>query len=278
VETWYGFGVEFLKSRGDPPDFGKATEQPDFWDRVFERVLGHSIPDSWLFDPVIVDEGQDFEPAWFETLRCFVAEDADFIWLEDGEQDIRGADAIQLPEFIGFRADGNYRTPQSIARFVRDVLPVSFEAKNPLPGLGVAMHGYANADDQRKHAGHVIKELVGRGFKHSDIVLLSLKSSRRSAFTDVKRVGNFTLKSFKGTYDLLGNQEFTDGQIQFESIYRFKGQQAPAIILTDLDGDESDTDHWRRLLYSGMTRATVRLEILAARDKPHTKPLFEAAD
>jgi superfamily I DNA and RNA helicase len=44
-----------------------------------------------------------------------------------------------------------------------------------------------------------------------------------------------------------------------ETLYRFKGQSAPAVILCEIDfGQVSDVE--RRKLFVGMTRAQVRLE------------------
>jgi superfamily I DNA/RNA helicase len=46
-----------------------------------------------------------------------------------------------------------------------------------------------------------------------------------------------------------------------ESIYRFKGQSAPAVILSELDFIEL-TEHERRKLFVGMTRAQLNLIIV----------------
>ncbi len=54
----------------------------------------------------------------------------------------------------------------------------------------------------------------------------------------------------------------TQGQILFDSIHRFKGQEAPAVIVADIDPDKAQFERWQRVLYSAMTRATVRLELL----------------
>jgi UvrD-like helicase family protein len=63
-----------------------------------------------------------------------------------------------------------------------------------------------------------------------------------------------------GAYDLLGKQLFENGQLRFDTVYRFKGQQAPAIILTDVDPGQDRPDHAERQLFTAMTRATVCLE------------------
>jgi UvrD-like helicase family protein len=60
----------------------------------------------------------------------------------------------------------------------------------------------------------------------------------------------------------------TDGQLTFDSITRFKGQESPAVIIVDIDPDPADLEQAERLLLSGMTRATLRLELLVRGDNP----------
>ena len=85
----------------------------------------------------------------------------------------------------------------------------------------------------------------------------------RASFAREARIGTFTVARPTGGHDLLGNQVFEKGQLRFDTVYRFKGQQAPAIILTDIEPHENRLDHTDRLLFSAMTRAMVRLELVA---------------
>jgi len=48
----------------------------------------------------------------------------------------------------------------------------------------------------------------------------------------------------------------------FDSVYRFKGQEAPAVILVDVDPNTEYLTRAERILFCGMTRATVRLELV----------------
>ena len=47
------------------------------------------------------------------------------------------------------------------------------------------------------------------------------------------------------------------GKLTFSTIHSFKGLDAPAVIITDLD--EATSPSFKSLLYIGMTRATDRL-------------------
>jgi superfamily I DNA and RNA helicase len=82
------------------------------------------------------------------------------------------------------------------------------------------------------------------------------------------RLGNYRLRRFTGEYDLLGNQLTTPGQITFDSVGRFKGQESPAVILVDVDSDPAEPERADRVLFAGMTRATVRLELVMRAGNP----------
>jgi hypothetical protein len=47
-------------------------------------------------------------------------------------------------DFVGYRCPLNYRSPESIARFIRNTLPFEFDLGNDLPGMGVGVHEYAD--------------------------------------------------------------------------------------------------------------------------------------
>jgi superfamily I DNA and RNA helicase len=271
VDTFYGLMDRFLISRGHKLAYGRMNE-PNFWESIQELVIGETIGPEWKFDALIVDEGQDFEQQWSEILQLFLKADADLVWLDDPDQAIRFEKANDsaseptynglAPHFIGFRARANYRSPETIARYIQRVLPFDFLPSNPLLGLGVGVTTYKAPQDQNKRVAAIVTELIRTGFRHSDIVILSMCGLARATFAQEKRIGAFSLSRPTGEYDLLGNQVFENGQLRFDTVYRFKGQQAPAIILTDVDPNEDRLDHAERLLFTGMTRATVRLEIV----------------
>jgi len=166
-------------------------------------------------------------------------------------------------DFIGYRSLLNYRSPFSIAEFIQRALPgFEFTAANDLPGLGVGITPYSDPGDQPRLVAKVVARLLGMRFKPAQIALLSCWGRTSTVFKDVQRVGNYTLARFSGEYDLFGNQVLTPGQIRFDTVRRFKGQQEAAVILTDVDPKESRLRDELRVLFCGMTRATVRLEIV----------------
>ena len=155
------------------------------------------------------------------------------------------------------------------------MLPFDFLPSNPLPGLGVGIATYKAPEDQSKRVAAIVTELVRTGFRHSDIVILSMYGLGRATFAREKRIGAFTLSRPTGEYDLLGNQVFESGQLRFDTVYRFKGQQAPAIILTDVDPNQDRLEHFERLSFTAMTRATVRLELVLRKGNSAAERLMQ---
>ena len=266
VDTWFGLCSKFLEDLGHEIDYQRMTSDPDFWTDIQELVLDQEKPDRWIFNTLIVDEGQDFQQFWFDLLMTFLSVEADVIWLQDLNQNIRGEEAVMLPEsFIGYSAKINYRTPDTIARFMRRNFEIEFECGNDLPGLGVGVERYDETGDQAALVSSIVQEHLRRGFEYDDIVVVSMRGISSAFFGELDMIGEYTIRRFTGEYDDFGNQIMSDGNLICESIYRFKGQQAPAVILVDVDLDERQPEQAERLLHTGMTRATVRLDIVTKR-------------
>ncbi len=277
VATVYGFFADFLKARGVAIDWTTMRADPDFWRRVVDQATTETAPDEWLFDALIVDEGQDFEPDWVDVLQLFLRSGAEMLWLEDPDQALSRREATRLDGFVGYRCRANHRSPVSIARFVQRTLPFQFEIANDLPGLGVGVSLYREATEQSATVARLVSGLIGQGFRHSDIAVLSLGSLKSATLAGAQKVGPFTLRRFTDQYDLLGNQVASAGQLLFDTVRRFKGQQAPAVIVTDVDLKPDRLEEELRLLFCAATRATVRLDLVARRGSPRAEQLLEAA-
>lgn len=56
---------------------------------------------------------------------------------------------------------------------------------------------------------------------------------------------------------------YSDGEVLLETVYRFKGQAAPCVILTEVDFEEFD-EIARRKLFVGATRARMHLTLIVS--------------
>jgi hypothetical protein len=280
VETFHGAIAQVLEATGRP----LAHDNKVDWDRAVDQVLEGSIPESWRFDTVIVDEGQDFAPAWRDMLDLFGADTGDCLWLDDPDQSIQYGmepDTSEWPRanWTGFRARCNYRSPASIARFLQRLLPeFEFVNANPLPGLGIGITEVDDRDAISSAVGRVSSDLMKRGFDRDTIVALSLRGQGSATLSSCKSAGSQTIARFTGTYDLFGNQLWTKGHLRFDTIRRYKGQQDAAVILTDLDmpDQEERQAEWRRLLFAALTRATERVELIVTKGSNASRMLHDA--
>ena len=107
----------------------------------------------------------------------------------------------------------------NVGRGGRRYLPYAFTEQ------GVAMLSSVLRSNERSAAAvaKIVNGLLGQGFGHDDIVILTLRGSAESIFSDRERVGPYVLRRFTQGYDLFGNQLMTPGKLLFESVRRFKG-------------------------------------------------------
>ncbi|KWE77819.1 nuclease [Burkholderia ubonensis] len=258
---------------GYTPDFGA----PDAFGRLEARFAQTPVPERWRFDVLIVDEGQDFHPSWASALERLLAPDGAWWWLEDPLQNLYMREPVALPGWVSLKALTNYRSPRDLLDFVRDVVgrvePLAAELRSGSPfdgsDLVVSAYGDANAPpaaladaciDATKRA---ITQALSLGFRKQDIAVLSYRGREGSALAALDQLGPHQVKRFTGKYDLFGNPEYHDGDVLLDSIYRFKGQSAPCVILTEIDFDTLDARAARKL-FVGATRATMKLLLVAS--------------
>lgn len=108
-------------------------------------------------------------------------------------------------------------------------------------------------------------------------MILSCHGVDKSVFFETDSIGGIPLRRPTKEYRD-HRQVFTPGRIGYDSIYRYKGQQAPAVILVDVDPDPEKLEQAQRTLYCGMTRATVRLDLLADEANPENRKFFETVE
>ncbi|CAB3797368.1 hypothetical protein LMG28688_04511 [Paraburkholderia caffeinitolerans] len=263
------------RDSGHVPDF----EGTHVFDDLERRFAQAPVDARWQFDVVIVDEGQDFQPAWVDALARLLRPGAAWWWLEDPLQNLYVREPVALPGWTVLRETTNYRSPRDILAFLREAAGeaapalAQLVAGSPFDGSEVtfavwderAVEGAAGAQESAVVAAtkRAITQALSLGFRKQDIVVLSFRGREHSHFTALDHLGPHRLRSFTGQYDLFGNPRYRDGDVLLDSIYRFKGQSAPCVILTDVDFETLD-ERTARKLFVGATRATMKLIVVAS--------------
>ena len=276
TDTYHGFCKAMADQLGVEVNFDNADD-PDFWPNIQEELLAATLAGAPRFDCLVVDEGQDFKSEWYDIVQLFISDDATQLWLEDPLQNLRGNNPVDLPGFVTYRESSNFRTPISIAGFIKGTLESEFAQRNVLPGLGVGVYDYDTDAALPDLLAHRIQEVSKVGFAPEDIAIVSCRGTQSTALADVTQVGKHKLRKFTGKYNARNEQIYTDGDVYFDTIYRYKGQQAPVVILVDLDNTIKKNDWAVGILYCAMTRATLRLELVVREDCPWLDTFREAS-
>ena len=87
------------------------------------------------------------------------------------------------------------------------------------------------------------------------------------------QLGASTLRTFSGDYDLFGQPQYSRGEVLLETVYRFKGQAAPAVIFAEIDFETLD-EQARRKLFVGATRAMLKLMLVVSERAARQLPPF----
>jgi len=259
VATFHTLADQRLRTQGVPVDYqGEGA-----FEGLTSAFIAAEPRLDDLVDELVVDEGQDFEQPWADALLRFLKPGGKAWWLEDPLQNLYGRPPVELPGWTTLRADANYRTPRDILRQIGLFVDGAAHVKpaSPLEGDGIDTSTYTDFPSLRDATIAAIGKARAAGFKLADIVVLTYRGRDSSALMPFDRLGSYSLRRFDGSYDAAGNPVFDQGDILLETVYRFKGQSAPCIILTEVDFEELDERAARRL-YVGATRATMQLAMV----------------
>jgi hypothetical protein len=228
-------------------------------------------------DAVVIDEGQDFRPMWWDALRLVMRDPDDgwFYVFADTQQAVYVED--WSPPFEGkvttWSLTKNCRNTDEIAAKIGTLFGASIKTlgvSGPKPKFHVVDERGALAEQLARR----VDELCAEGISGDQIQVLS--SSRRlidelqAALADRGGAGS-AADDARGHVDHPGaalpaghdgrsvaGRVVEAGSIAMETIQRFKGLEAPVVLVVlaeDLDDDDL------ALAYTGFSRATTMLEV-----------------
>lgn len=224
----------------------------DWWEKEAPEALieACSANDS-DYQAIVVDEGQDFAPAWLDSLRCLISTEADapFFVFADPRQELWGRDWS-----VGQEWQFTYELTQNLrnTRPIGDKVAAVFGGERGRRGVAGPLPKWRDVHERRRQERDVIavvENLIDDGFGPANLVVLC------SSGQLVKRLSEFTVGPYSfGTWGGRG--------IPVETIARFKGLDAEAVVLV-LDGTETERE--LMLAYVGMSRARTVLVVVGER-------------
>ena len=165
----------------------------------------------------------------------------------------------RVPGLMQLRLTSNVRTTPEVARFVAELIGeptlYSEHRRSDDDQVSVERHTFTTMDEQQRLLADAVERILSEPFTVRELVILSPYARERSAAGQAlaDRAADAGLTSRLGS----GIEDPT--RIRWGSIHEFKGLEAPAVILTDVDLSKG---YHRDLLYVGASRATDRLVVL----------------
>lgn len=256
-----------------------AKPGQDWWDEVLPDALDAAIDarPEMRFHAAVVDEGQDFATRWLRSLdRLLESPGEDVLWVfhdpgqalfRDDQVDAAGLGLTTLHLFE------NHRNPEPVAELAARLyrggeVPVSYREGGATPRMVEAAPGRETLEALRKELHRLVHD---EGVKAYDIAVLSGRSTEASEVWRQRRFGDLELVNAalegSGVRKPLPPERMPEdpGDMPlFDSVRRFKGLEAPVVVLVELpDPTSAPSNRLDELLYVGVTRATTGLTVIA---------------
>jgi superfamily I DNA and RNA helicase len=258
AETFHEYAVRFLRKSGHAVDF---TAQNAF-DAIASQcmaLLESSEPD---LDVMVLDEVQDMQADWVEALNLRLKPEGKLYLLEDPEQQLyRDRVGFELPDAVTVTSHENYRSPKALVSLINglQLTRVEVESKSNYQGQIPDPIVFETPERVKPCTILAVERCLKLGFAIEDIAVISMRGRERSQLQGLDTLGSWSVRRFTGAFDEAGTPQWTTGQLLIESVRRFKGQAAAAVVLTECDFAELDEIN-RKLLFVGLTRARLHLE------------------
>jgi len=262
VVSFHELCVEHHRQTATEPDFS----QPDIFQTLAETYCAAAEHQPARYDLIVIDEGQDFEPAWVGALLPQLQAQGRLYLLEDDAQRLYERDAFDLSDAVTLVCNDNFRSPRTICNVINalGLTDQPIDARSPHEGELPGFRVYASNAELHRETAQAVRDLQARGIALADIAVISGHGRQKSALLNADNIDGYTTKRFTGSYSRDGEPRWTNGDLLVESVYRFKGQSAAAVVLSEFDFPELN-DQARHKLFVGMTRAHLAVELVLSK-------------
>lgn len=265
VATFHQLCREHAQRVGMSLDFGN----PQVFDQMTQRYVQDAEQLSANLDLLIIDESQDFDTEWVHALAGCLKPDGLLYLMGDDAQKLYDRESFDAPDAVHIRCMDNFRSPRAVVREVNDLglTPYPIEARSAYEGTAPTVHPYGP-----KHGDHLtvlnrcLTKLWADGYQPEQVVVLSYHGVKTSQTLTQAELGGYATRRPSGQYDEAGNACWTQGRLLVDTLHRFKGQSAPAVVLCEVDFAEL-TDKEKRKLFVGLTRAQYRVDVVMLHEK-----------
>lgn len=234
---------------------------------MIQALLTYAPQITEVFDVLVVDEGQDMDAAWIAALIPMVKPIGRITLLEDPGQGLYDRTGFRPENWPLIESPVNYRSPRLLVDFMNyfGLTDHPIEAGSGILGFDPVWRWYEDSKTLIDETEDALKTLMEEGYAPENIAILTYQGLANSLFFSKgapRGLNNVRLKR-QDRYDSDGKVKYTDGKVLLETLYRFKGQAADAVILTEIDFEELDAKN-RRKLFVAFSRARLHLVFITS--------------
>ncbi|WP_289023045.1 AAA family ATPase [uncultured Salegentibacter sp.] len=247
-----------------PGWFEQQEKEKTFWekglpDKFKELMKQEPLKGDEQFDVLLIDEAQDMEVGWLNAVKKYLKRDGQFFLFFDKRQNIFDRNFV-LPQgesWTPLPLNFNYRNTRKINAFINDTLGTSAVSHQVPEGEEVKLREYSE-EDLGGALSRCLLELhqVGKVPLNQIVVI----TDGSTAKWDLSQWNNGFC------YEALDpEKESTGKSVSFSSIHRFKGCEAPVVILVlkrRLEEIKNGKQYQKNRLYTQLSRAKSLLYVL----------------
>jgi superfamily I DNA and RNA helicase len=247
-----------------------VADEPEFFRSDAAQLLEQAIDfrQDLCFDAVVVDEGQDFQPSWWDTIELLNKRPTEgpLYVFYDPDQQIFNDSIGSMPD-LGepFFLPVNCRNTERIAARCGSIIGKDIPVNHGTPsGRSPRFIHSPTKADQSRAVEQQVSDWVSNsgGLRPDHIAIVTRGKAESSSVSNLRTIAGVPvvddLASWKGGAGVL-----------LTSLYRFKGLEADALILVDVDRPDPNAappgfrpEHF----YVGCSRAKHLLTIISRSD------------
>lgn len=210
----------------------------------------------WDYKHIIIDEGQDFSSEQIEALYTIAElEEGCFYLFYDKNQLVYKLKEFRSIDRIDCRLvlTANCRNTRSIASSSNKILGIEkLKLKNDVIGEKPAFIVVKEKEELLGRIESEINKYTDEDIEQKRIVLLTVKTEKKSCLQDIDRIGKYKIGRLLGEKGIL-----------FTTARKYKGLESDVVIIIDIDKNTFKDDTEKRVLYVGASRAKHFLSYIA---------------
>lgn len=264
VTTFHQLCRDHAERQGHALDFAQPTVFEQMVQSYLQAAQADAPPTTPSLDLLVIDESQDMQAEWVQALTLSLKPEGRLYLMGDPDQQLYEREDFGLPDAVHIRCMDNFRSPRQVVTSL-NALGLSSRpvvARSVYDGQEPRFHTHGTGHgDHASVLQRCLQSLWQDGLSPEQVAVLSYKGVQNAQVLIQPQLGGHATRRYTGQYTPAGNPRWTDGPLLVESLYRFKGQSMPAVVLCEVDF-ETLTPKDRRKLFVGLTRAQLRVEVV----------------